>query len=77
VFCKAYGSDLIGDVTDVLHAAVDRLITLVVDIKRFASDGSEAFQQHLDQGHDRLYLDDAAYIAAYIDAASGASQGID
>jgi aminoglycoside phosphotransferase (APT) family kinase protein len=63
LFCDTYGIDVLGDIAAVLRATIERLTAMVADIKRFADNGSEAFQQHLDEGHDRLYLDDVAYIA--------------
>ena len=59
-FCAAYG---VRDLSDVIDSARQRLITMVETIRKFAAAGNTAFQQHLNDGHDELYLQDAAYLA--------------
>jgi hypothetical protein len=61
LFCDVYG---LGDAdrARLVDTVVDRLETLVGFMRARAADGNAAFQSHLDDGHDRLYLRDAEYV---------------
>ena len=58
-FCEAYGTTDLGAVID--NARL-RLLALVDNMRQLASHGHPAFQQHLREGHDALYLRDVAYL---------------
>jgi hypothetical protein len=62
LFCDAYG---LGDAdrTALLPTVERRLLAMVDHIRTQAAAGSAAFAEHLAQGHDTLYLADAAYVA--------------
>lgn len=64
LFCESYGS---LDPPAVVAAAIERLRALVDTMHQLAADGQEAFARHLDDGHDDLYLTDAAYLEANAD----------
>jgi aminoglycoside phosphotransferase (APT) family kinase protein len=57
----AYGT---ANAVDVLDHAHDRLHAMVQNIGQFAAAGHEAFQRHIAEGHDEIYLRDASYIAS-------------
>jgi hypothetical protein len=59
LFCDAYG---VEDRSGVVDAVVDRLDDLVQFMREQAEAGHPGFASHLADGHDRLYLDDIAYI---------------
>lgn len=61
VFCDAYGTSDLGGVVD--NARL-RLLAMVDSMRQLAADGHPAFQQHLRDGHDLLYLQDVEYLAA-------------
>jgi hypothetical protein len=61
MFGAAYGTSDLGEVVEYARL---RLIALVGSMRQFAADGHPAFQQHLRDGHDTLYLEDVAYLAA-------------
>ena len=60
-FCAVYG---VSDLVAVIDNAHRRLLAMVDNIRQLAADGNAAFQQHVSQGHDELYLRDAAYLDA-------------
>ena len=63
IFLDAYGlnrDDRLGFVALV----VERLLALVAFMRAQAAAGNTAFQANLDNGHDRLYLADMAYLRA-------------
>jgi Phosphotransferase enzyme family len=58
-FCAAYGTSDLGAVVD--NARL-RLLAMVDSMRELAARGHTAFQQHLRDGHDALYLRDVAYL---------------
>lgn len=60
-FCGAYGT---SDFAGVIDNARARLLAMVESMGRLAADGHPAFQAHIANGHDHLYLNDVAYLAA-------------
>jgi aminoglycoside phosphotransferase (APT) family kinase protein len=58
-FCAAYGTSDLGAVVD--NARL-RLLAMVDNMRDLAARGHTAFQQHLRDGHDTLYLRDVAYL---------------
>jgi len=58
-FCDAYGTSDLGAVVDNAHG---RLLAMVDNMRDLAARGHTAFQQHLRDGHDTLYLRDVAYL---------------
>jgi len=62
-FCDAYSLE--PDDRDVLpDTAIETLRALVDHMRERAAAGDEAFQRHLDEGHDAVYLADIAHIEA-------------
>jgi aminoglycoside phosphotransferase (APT) family kinase protein len=59
LFCDAYGTD---DILGVVVGAQQRLGLLVQTMHSLASDGNEAFSQHIADGHDQRYVADIAYL---------------
>ena len=60
-FCEAYGTSDLGAVID--NARL-RLLALVDNMRQLAADGHAAFQQHLRDQHDVLYLRDVDHLEA-------------
>jgi aminoglycoside phosphotransferase (APT) family kinase protein len=60
-FCAAYGTSDVGGVID---NARRRLLVMVDSMRQLAAAGHAAFQQHLRDGHDVLYLRDVDYLEA-------------
>ncbi|WP_235558344.1 phosphotransferase enzyme family protein [Sphaerimonospora mesophila] len=61
VFCDRYGLDAAG--RSVLVDTITARLTALVDFMRArAAAGEAAFRRHIDEGHDRLYLGDIAYL---------------
>jgi hypothetical protein len=58
---EAYGS---ANTANIVENAQQRLLAMVANIRQFAAAGNAAFQRHIADGHDELYLRDAAYIAS-------------
>ncbi len=59
LFCDAYGEP---DLSAVVEGAITRLHALVDTMRRLASSGNNAFARHVEEGHDKLYLDDIQYL---------------
>jgi Ser/Thr protein kinase RdoA (MazF antagonist) len=59
LFCDAYGATDVGAVID--NARL-RLLTMVENMRQLAAEGHGAFQQHLQDRHDELYLRDVGYL---------------
>ena len=53
-----------SDLVAIIDNARQRLFAMVDNIRQLAADGHTSFQQHLVDGHDVLYLRDAAYLGA-------------
>jgi aminoglycoside phosphotransferase (APT) family kinase protein len=64
LLCEAYGT---SDTREVLEQAHARLLAMVDSMRMFAAAGDQAFQAHIDEGADELYLRDARYIADNVD----------
>lgn len=58
-FCDSYGTRDLGALID---NARRRLLVLVDTMRQLAAAGHVAFQQHLQDGHDALYLADVEYL---------------
>jgi aminoglycoside phosphotransferase (APT) family kinase protein len=59
MFCEAYGTTDLGAVID--HGRL-RLFAMIDSMRQLASQGHPAFQQHVHEGHDAIYLADIAYL---------------
>lgn len=59
LFCDHYGD---VDRSRVVNVLCDRLLDLVAYMRSEAATGDEAFQAHLDAGHDKAYLRDVEYL---------------
>jgi Ser/Thr protein kinase RdoA (MazF antagonist) len=62
-FCDAYGATA-ADRAGVVDAVLEHLDLLVRYMHEQAAAGSAAFASHVADGHDRLYVRDAAYVRA-------------
>ncbi len=56
---SAYGT---SDLAEVVEQAYQRVLFMVDTIRKQAADGNSAFQAHIADGHDLLYLRDAEHI---------------
>ncbi|WP_341721458.1 phosphotransferase [Micromonospora sp. FIMYZ51] len=63
-FCRAYGPQVGAEVIDVVP---DRLQALVDFMHEQASQGNEAFQRHIAEGHADLYAADIRYVRTHRD----------
>lgn len=63
-FCRAYGPPVGAEVIDVVP---DRVQALIDVMREQASQGNEAFQQHIADGHTDLYAADISYVRAHRD----------
>ena len=62
-FCDAYGAT-VEDRRGVIDAVLEHLDLLVRYMHEEAAAGNAAFAAHIADGHDRLYVHDAAYVTA-------------
>ncbi len=60
-FCASYGTSDIGAVID---NACQRLVVMVQSMRQLAAEGHGAFEQHVRDGHDELYLRDVEYLVS-------------
>lgn len=59
IFCKEYG---LLDSKELIPTVMERLMALVNFMDTRAKAGEKAYQQHMEQGHHKLYLRDYDYI---------------
>lgn len=59
IFCKEYG---LSQTEQLIPTVIERLYSLINFMKSRAQIGEKIYQQHIAHGHDKLYLNDLAYI---------------